>query len=99
MMSYPDRYVITALVAETSDRGREVWKVKKGDRVWLYFSEEGGGWWQWSNSPRWAYRFEEKSGRKYEDAIHCAPKAGPWFNRVDPKTIEVRAVPAIIKVY
>ena len=95
MNEYPDRYVITALIAEDSRDG--VWKKKKGDRVWLYWSPEGGGWWQWGPEG-WARRFESKSGREYEAAMFSASNAGPWFNKPDPATIEAVSVPAILTV-
>ena len=86
---YPDRYVITGVVAEGEH---------KGERVWIYFSEEGGGWWQWGPEG-WAKRFEAKEGHKYDDALLCAPKTGPWYYRVDPARVEVRAVPAKVTVW
>lgn len=89
-MKYPDRYVITGIVKD----GKE-----KGKRVWLYYSEEGGGWWMWSPIEGWAYRFEIKSGYKFKDALLCAPKTGPWYYNVDPETVEIRPTPAIVKVY
>jgi hypothetical protein len=92
-MQYPDRYVITGIVAEDAPHVR----VKKGDRVWLYWSHEGGGWWQWG-SEGWARRFEQKAGREYDDAVKCAPKVGPWYSMPDPATIETVAVPAIVTV-
>lgn len=98
-MKYPDRYVITALVAESHDRGSSVWNVKKGDRVWLYWTDESGGWWQWSNAEGWAYRFQSKDDKRLSDALRSSVNMGPWFYKPDPKTIEVRPVPAIVKVY
>lgn len=89
MSEHPNRYVITALVKEGE---------KKGRRVFLYWSPEGGGWWQWNEAEGWAERFEAKAGHRFEDAVLCAPDVGPWYNRPDPETIEVREVPAIVKV-
>ena len=94
-MQFPDRYVIRARVAEDSRDG--VWQVKKDSFVWLYWSHEGGGWWQWGPEG-WARRFEAKEGREYEAALRDAPKVGPWFNKPDPATIETVAVPAIVTV-
>lgn len=89
MGKYPDRYVITGLVAKGEH---------KGERVWIYFSEEGGGWWQWGPEA-WAKRFEKKEGRDFDDALLCAPKVGPWYYSVDPESIEARAVPAKVTVW
>jgi hypothetical protein len=89
MSEYPDRYVITGIVAEGE---------KAGLKVWLYWDPEGGGWWQWGPEG-WAERFEAKEGRRYDDAIRCAPKTGPWYYYVDPATVKTEAVPAIVKVY
>lgn len=97
-MTYPDRYVITALVAEDSEKRHPAIDRKKGDRIWLYWTDEGGGWWQWG-SEGWAYRFQSMDDKKLQEALSSAPKMGPWYNRPDPKTIEVRPVPAIVKVY
>lgn len=94
-MDFPDRYVITALVAE--DAGGDFHKTRKGGRVWLYWSPEGGGWWQWGPEG-WARRFEAKDGKEYEWALRDAPRVGPWYNRPDPATIETIAVPAIVTV-
>lgn len=94
MTKYPDRFVITGLIAKDA----EALRVKKGDRVWLYWSPEGGGWWQWGPEG-WAERFESKSGKTFEDAMVSATGVGPWYNVPDPETIEVLSVPAIVKVY
>ena len=49
-----------------------------GKRFWLYFSQEGGGWWQWGPKA-WARRFDAQAGADFEDAILCAPKVGPHW--------------------
>lgn len=92
---YPDRYVITGLVKE-GDRA--------GERVWIYFSEEGGGWWQWGPEG-WAYRFEDKTSERFQDAMRCAKgetwtesTVGPWYNAADIATVEAVAVPANVTV-
>jgi hypothetical protein len=96
-MKYPDRYIITGKVAEGENKGKT---------VYLYWSDEGGGWWQWSDSVNWAYRFEEPSGSRFEDALLCAGdknwtkhSCGPWYFFADPKSVEVIAVPAKVHVY
>lgn len=94
-MKYPDRYIITALVKDD----HPTVNVAKGDRIYLYWSNEAGGWWQWSNAIGWAYRFETKSGSRFDDAMLVAAKVGPWYNYPDPATIEAINVPAIVKVY
>lgn len=89
-MKYPDRYVITAIVKEGENKGK---------KVWLYWIEESGGWWQWSDSEAWAYRFETKSGQRFDDAMKSCPKMGPWYYYPDPSTIKAEPTPAIVKVY
>jgi len=86
---HPDKYVITGVVAAGES---------KGQRVFIYFSKEGGGWWQWG-CEGWAERFDAPSGRRYDDALLCAKKCGPWYNCVDPRTIKTIAVPAVVRVY
>lgn len=98
MSNYPDRYVITALIAEVADRGNTVWDKKKGERVWLYWTEESGGWWQWGPE-EWAYRFESLDSPKIQEALRSCPTMGPWYNSPDPKSIKTVPVPAIVKVY
>jgi hypothetical protein len=89
MTKYPDRYVITALVADGDH---------KGERVYLRWAEEAGGWWYWGPEAR-AYRFESRSGDKFDDAVWCAQRTGrPQWYAPDLSTIEVRAVPAIVEV-
>jgi hypothetical protein len=85
MSTYPDRYVITGISEHT------------GKRVWLYFDPEGGGWWQWG-SEQLAKRFEDRDNEQFEDAMLCAPKTGPWYDKPKEGTIEVRPVPAIVTV-
>ena len=89
-MTYPDRYIIQALVKEGE---------YKGQRITLYFSQEGGGWWQWSKYDGWNYRFQSMDDPHLNDALRSAPKMGPWYFYPDASTIEVVAVPAIVKVY
>lgn len=95
---YPDRYIITAKVNKDSDRGG-VLDVKRGTDIYLYWSEEGGGWWQWSTSQNWAYRFQSLDDPKLKGALKACPNMGPWYNYPDPSTIQVINVPAIVKVY
>jgi hypothetical protein len=89
MSEYPDRYVITSIAREDA---RDA-----GKRHWLYWSPEGGGWWQWGPEG-WAYRFQSMDDPKLKDALSAAPKMGPWWHWPDPTTIEVVAVPAIVTV-
>lgn len=93
---YPDRYVITGMVNEGE---------YKGQKVWLYWSAEAGGWWQWSRDAQWACRFEHASGERYEDAMKSAKGSkwmpngcGPWYYFVDLNSVEVEPVPAIVNV-
>lgn len=94
-MNYPDRYVITAIVADGQH---------KGEHVWICWSPEGGGWWQWTNAERWAKRFTQDD-REFKGALACAKgetgdktSCGPWYLRPDMDSIEIRAVPAIVEV-
>lgn len=88
MGRYPDRYVITG-VAQPGARDA-------GERVWLYWSPEGGGWWQWGPEG-WAFRFEAMEGTRFEDAMRSAEKVGPfWYWPIGG--IEARPVPAIVTV-
>lgn len=96
-MKYPDRYIITGRVAKGSEVGKE---------VYLYWTEEGGGWWQWTSDKGCAHRFERPSGDRFKDAMNCATdnnwtkaSCGPWYYSADPKTVKHISVPAIVKVY
>jgi hypothetical protein len=90
MSEYPDRFVVTAIARpDARDAGK---------RFWLYWSPEGGGWWQWGPEG-WAYRFESVDDKRLSDALACAPKVGPFWAWPDEGSIEVVAVPAIVKVY
>lgn len=82
-LSHPDRYVITG-------------STKEGERRWLHWLEECGGWWQWGSEGH-AERFSEKSGRRYEDALWCAKNTLPLCE-IDPDTVETVAVPAVVKI-
>lgn len=96
MSKYPDRYVITALVKEGKNKGK---------RVWLYWSPEAGGWWQWSDAEGLAHRFEAPHGARFEDAMHSSRGStwqpngcGPWYYFVDFDTVEAAPTPAIVTV-
>ena len=101
MTNYPDKYIIRSKVAEDCPQ----FKIKKGDYSYLYFSPEGGGWWQWSNLEAWARRFDSATNKEIVDALQsCNPTnwcggTGPWFYKPEPHSIEVVAVPAKVKVY
>ncbi len=67
----------------------------KGETVWLYWSPEGGGWWQWSSAKGCAYRFSSKDDQRFKDAWPCAKgetwlghTVGPWYYMPDIETIE-----------
>ena len=94
-MDYPDRYVITAIVADGEH---------KGERVWITWSPEGGGWWQWGPEG-WAERFASTKDERFKDALRCAKgetwtkaSCGPWYYAPDLATIEAREVPARVRV-
>lgn len=81
-------YAITAIAgAAARDAGK---------RFWLYWSHEAGGWWQWGPEA-WAERFPTQSGPRFDDALRCAPKVGPYWACPDPSTIEVVAIAAAKK--
>lgn len=83
-----ERYVITGNVAE----GKH-----KGEKVWLGWTESSGGWWQWGRETE-GTRFAQQKGERFEDALHCAKEgSGPWYYTPDPSTVQVEAVPAIVK--
>lgn len=57
--------------------------------VWLYFSDEGGGWWQWG-AKGWRRGVEsEETARKIAGG---AP--GPWFYKPEPDEIEIIREPS-----
>lgn len=94
MTRHLDRRIITALTSKKASDG-------PGKRIYLYWTPEAGGWWQWSTSKGWAYRFQPDQDVKLENALKEAPKMGPHFYWPEPKTIEVISVPTIVetKVY
>ena len=63
-------------------------KIRKGDAVWLSWTPEGGGWFQWSKDEAWAREFEgEAAGMK---AASGCP--GPWYYETDPASVEAVSV-------
>lgn len=95
-MKYPDRYVITGIVEKGDDKGR---------KVFLGWTEEGGGWWQWSLHKSGANRFTDTDNERFKDAIRCATgktwtksTCGPWYYMPDISSVKVEEVPAIVKV-
>jgi hypothetical protein len=91
-MKHPDRYIIVAKVKDDA-----LGHIKAGDPIALHWSPEGGGWWQWGSVAQ-AERFPSKDDDKFRGILEVAAKMGPWFYYPDPATIEVKAVPAIVKV-
>lgn len=94
-MTYPDRYVITGTVKEGEHQG---------EKVWLRWSEEGGGWWMWGPEG-WAHRFDAPEGARFEDAMRCATgqtwtnsTVGPWNYAADISTVKVEPTTAIVTV-
>ena len=94
--SGPERE-LDGLIAEACGEPRWLWyarattldKLKLRDgveakvKVALYYSEEGGGWWQWGPE---AWR----QGRRNEDEARAsALTAGPWFHKPEPDEIRV----------
>jgi hypothetical protein len=56
--------------------------------VYLDWSDEGGGWYQWRSSRSWAKLFDTE-----KEAIRAAKECtGPWFNKPERSTIAVEAV-------
>lgn len=94
--THPDRYIITGIIRDGLKDA--------GEKVWLYWSPEGGGWWQWGPEG-WAKRFAGDHGAEFEDALKCAKgetwlrdTVGPWYNKPEISTIKVERVPAIVEV-
>jgi hypothetical protein len=60
--------------------------IKKGDTVWLGWTDESGGWFQWApGDPARAHYFSSPDeARKVGLRQH-----GPWSSMPDPKSIEV----------
>jgi hypothetical protein len=80
---------ITGIVAEGE---------RKGERVWIYWSPEGGGWWQ-GGPFGWRERFSSVEDKRFKDALLCAKgegwskkTCGPWYKMADLSTIEIRTV-------
>lgn len=95
MKKRPNRYVITGIVRNGENKGK---------KVWIHWSPEGGGWWQWGPEA-WAQRFTENHGPRFEDALRTAKgenwtkdTCGPWFDKADVATVAVEEVPAIVVV-
>ncbi|GEM_PF-4968873 len=68
-----------------------------GETVAIYWSPEGGGWWQWGPIG-WATPFVidgKSTNEKFKDAINCAlgniwcGGVGPWFFKTDPATVHI----------
>lgn len=91
------KFIARGAVAETPDRLRTI---KKGDTVWLGWTHEGGGWYQWQADMNSAKLFDdpENAGK----AARTCP--GPWFYQPSPESIEVVEIeymppqPASIKI-
>ena len=77
------KYVITAITSYRATHGA-------GRKVWLYWSREGGGWWQWSNNESWAKKFT--GTENIPDIINCAKEMGPHWYWVEPKTVKQQTV-------
>lgn len=72
------RFAVRGRVAKTVHN----LNVKKDDTVWLHFSDEGGGWYQWGHYPQ--------SWPDGDRVMKCALAApGPWYNMPDPATVEL----------
>jgi hypothetical protein len=87
-------FVVRAKVAETPGNLKGI---KAGDTVWLGWSNEGGGWYQWRDGIMQARPFDTPE-RALRAASSCP---GPWFYKPTPESIEAVAVeyrPASIKI-
>ena len=91
----PDRFVITGIVKE----GKH-----EGESVWVGWTPEGGGWWQWGPEA-WAERFPSETDPRFEDAMRSArgetwttKSCGPWYYYPDMSTVKSVRVPAIVSV-
>jgi hypothetical protein len=61
--------------------------IRKGDTVWLGWTDESGGWHEWHHqgSPARAKRFSSPEEAR-RIALRCN---GPWYSVPDPKSIDV----------
>lgn len=86
-----DEYIIVGTVEE----GKHT-----GETVAIYWSPEGGGWWQWGPIG-WATPFaidRKSTNERFKDAINTALSntwcggCGPWFYKTDPTTVRIAPI-------
>ena len=62
-----------------------------GSEVWLGWTPEAGGWYQWNKARSWAKRFSSAS----EGLAAARQCPGPWFYKPDPTSITAVPVPKL----
>lgn len=92
------KFVIRASVAERPST--DAYKhINPGDIVWLGWTPEGGGWYQWRESVEQAKLFDDPAVGLREGLL-----AGPWFYKPSPESVEAVKVeytparPASVKI-
>ena len=77
-------YTVRAIQREVKDRRPH--DPVRGDHIWLDWSEEGGGWAQWSTNPNvalhWGSAREAVGAAKWADGH-------PWWFAPDMRTLKV----------
>lgn len=58
---------------------------KRSGVVWLSWTDEAGGWYQWTHHEPWAKIFTDKLAA--ERAVDACP--GPWFSIPEKRTIRL----------
>lgn len=77
-----EKFVIRAKVAKRPET--DAYKsINSGDIVWLGWTSEGGGWYQWRDAIEQAKVFDDPAV-----GLREGPLAGPWFYRPTPESVE-----------
>jgi hypothetical protein len=74
------RYVVRGKIAKTIEAQR----VYAGEEVWLSYSREAGGWYDWTRDSGSAWPFTDREKAQAESKSN-----GPWYFVPDPASIEV----------
>lgn len=74
------RYIVRGKVAKSAPG----LNIKAGMIVWLGFTREAGGWYDWSKQQQCAFPFETKDAAKEASA-----SIGPWYYVPAPESIEI----------
>lgn len=78
---FSERFVVRGLVAKDATALR----VKAGTCVYLRWTYEGGGWFQWETQQQLAYPFADQQ----EAAKAASGCPGPWYLEPEAASIEV----------